>query len=421
MTRSFAFDGPQRFTKHGPAKSAKTFAEFFAGIGLVDEGLRGSGWNCIYANDISPVKKAMHADRNGTTPHYHLGDVRAVDEVISRLLDHDPFLATASFPCVDLSTAGHYRGFHGDQSSTFFAFTDILEALGDRRPKLVMLENVVGFLTSRNGADFTAAAGRLADLGYWLDAFVLDARCFVPQSRPRVFVIGMADDLRPARAERRSFSLVSEVGPTSLRPPSLVRIIRSLPLATGWRPLDLAPPPQRRQNLTEVVDLDDGQEWWDNTQVERHYRMMSELHRQRIDTFRNVGSPFVGTIFRRVRKEGQRAEVRFDGLAGCLRTPKGGSGRQIVIAVNEGRIRMRWMSAREYARLQGSPDFPLQRPTNQLLLGFADAVCVPAVAWIDRNVLTPLYEAAFPGCRPDHARQPHARATTEDNAGRQGA
>ena len=53
---------------------------------------------------------------------------------------------------------------------------------------------------------------------------------------------------------------------------------------------------------------------------------------------------------------------------------------------------MRWMSPREYARLQGTPDFPLVGNTNQQLWGFADAVCVPVVSWIDQHVLTPLIQ-----------------------------
>ena len=95
-----------------------------------------------------------------------------------------------------------------------------------------------------------------------------------------------------------------------------------------------------------------------------------------------------------MREGGQRTEVRFDGLAGCLRTPRGGSGKQIVVAIDAGRLRMRWMSPREYARLQGAPDFPLVGGRNQQLFGFGDAVCVPAIQWVDRQVLTPLYESA---------------------------
>ena len=107
--------------------------------------------------------------------------------------------------------------------------------------------------------------------------------------------------------------------------------------------------------------------------------MMSDDHRRQVDELRAAAcSPRVGTAFRRVRRDGQRTEVRFDGLAGCLRTPRGGSGKQIVVAAGAGRLRMRWMSPREYARLQGAPDFPLIGGRNQQLFGFGDAVCVPA-------------------------------------------
>ena len=112
-----------------PEASGKTFLEFFAGIGLVEEGLRSSGWRCIYANDVEPRKLQMHRDRNGLVPIYHLGNVRNTDEVLSQITEA-PFLATAPFPCVDLSTAGHYRGFEGRHSSAFFGFVDVLKALG---------------------------------------------------------------------------------------------------------------------------------------------------------------------------------------------------------------------------------------------------------------------------------------------------
>lgn len=150
----------------------KTFAEFFAGIGLVRAGLEPSGWRCAYANDHDPKKRAMYEARFGRCEHFHLGDVAATDEVVARIEDR-PFLATASFPCIDLSLAGHYRGFEGEHSSTFFAFTRVLERLGPRRPRVVLLENVTGFLTARKGDDFRRACSGLAELGYWLDALVI--------------------------------------------------------------------------------------------------------------------------------------------------------------------------------------------------------------------------------------------------------
>lgn len=413
----------KRTTKRAtPALAAapeKTFLEFFAGVGLVDEGLRPSGWRCVYANDIEERKRQMHFLRNGSADYYHLEDVAKTDEIVARIPGR-AFLATASFPCIDLSLAGHFKGFEGKHSSTFFGFAEVLKRLGDRRPPLVMLENVLGFLSARKGKDFEAAAAALAELGYWLDAFVVDAANFVPQSRPRVFVIGMASDMAAALpAHRRMKGLPSPLAEaTRLRPDAVVRFMDTLKLPTGWAPLPLPNPPKRRKKLEELIELDDGQEWWGENEIQRHYRMMSARHRHQVDVYLAAKTSFVGTIFRRVRRDGQRAEVRFDGLAGCLRTPRGGSGRQIVIAVDGGRLRMRWMSTMEYARLQGVGDFPLTLPRNQLLLGFADAVCVPVISWIDKHALTPLYEGALLSRRNGHAGQPNARTTTQDDAGR---
>ncbi|MGL5097835.1 MAG: DNA cytosine methyltransferase, partial [Planctomycetia bacterium] len=268
---------------------------------------------------------------------------------------------------------------------------------GARRPPLVLLENVVGFLTARQGDDFARAAGALADLGYWLDAFIVDATHFTPQSRPRVFVVGMTAEVRPAVAREDEPTLFDEPPtPSVWRPASLLRLQARVELSTGWHKLPLPGPPTRPNTLAEVVDADDGQEWWDATAVERHWAMMPAAHRAKLAAAVESGATLVATVFRRVRNGVQQAEVRFDGTAGCLRTPRGGSARQIVAVVMDGRLRLRWMSPREYARLQGAPDFPLVGPTTGQLFGFADAVCVPAVTWIDRHVLTPLVENLRP-------------------------
>ncbi|MCY2963216.1 MAG: DNA (cytosine-5-)-methyltransferase [Planctomycetota bacterium] len=370
----------------------KLLCEFFAGIGLVGEGLRASGWRCVYANDIDEKNRQLYESLNGASNHFHLEDVRNTT-VICDSISEAPFLATASFPCVDLSLAGNYHGFAGKHSSTFFAFADVLEALGDRRPSLVMLENVLGFVASREGKDFESATQRLASLGYFLDAFLLDAKHFVPQSRPRVFVVGMRKEILPrARMKARLFA---EPTAGSLRPQKLIDVMRRIPLQTGWHALDLPDPPRRRITLDAVIDTDDSQDWWSEFEVTRHAEMLSELHRNRLGEILESGGRGVYTAFRRIRHGRQRAEVRFDGLAGCLRTPKGGSAKQIVLFCDRGKLRMRWMSPMEYARLQGIDRFPLSVGTkNQQLYGFGDAVCVPAIAWIDKVVLTPIFELA---------------------------
>jgi len=84
------------------------------------------------------------------------------------------------------------------------------------------------------------------------------------------------------------------------------------------------------------------------------------------------------------------AELRVDGVAGCLRTPRGGSGRQILFKAGKGEYRVRLLTARECARLQGvNDDYKINVPLNQALFGFGDAVCVPVLEWIAENYLLP--------------------------------
>jgi DNA (cytosine-5)-methyltransferase 1 len=376
----------------------KFFAEFFAGIGLVHEALKASGWTCVYANDIDAKKEAMYKGHFGKSPYFHCEDVWATDRIVESIVDR-PFLATASFPCTDLSLAGHWQGFEGDQSSTYFGFIRVLQALAERKPKLVLLENVIGFLTSKDGADFVSAISALAAEGYWIDCFVLDAKSFVPQSRPRVFVVGFHESLRSQRIIREGEnvlfgdawqSAIDAAG--SLRPDSLLRLMNKTTLPTGWATLALKPPKQVKYTLASVIDTDDGQDWWDEAATDKHYKMLSDLHRREVERRISDGGVHIGTVYRRCRNEATRAEVRFDNLAGCLRTPRGGSARQIVMVITDGKVRFRWMSPREYARLQGAPDFTLAENTIQSLYGFGDGVCVPVIRWLDQNVLTPIYK-----------------------------
>lgn len=378
----------------------KSFAEFFAGIGLVHMGLRRGSWQCLYANDIEPKKKAMYEGHFGPSPYYHVEDIWNTSAILGRV-DSPAFLATASFPCVDLSLAGHWRGFEGERSSTYFGFLQVIRELGAKRPKLIMLENVSGFITSQGGDDFKRAVRELAELGYWIDSIVLDAKWFVPQSRPRAFVFGFHESLDCPlllRQQRDSAFgdpwMIAVSRSAALRPKSLRQLVGAFPLATGWATVDFSAPHCRPGRLAEMVDLDAGQQWWPAEDVARHYEMMEPPSKARVDELIASRATAVGAAFRRTRHDAMRCEVRFD-MAGCLRTPKGGSAKQIIVAVIDGLLKMRWMSAREYARLQGAGDFRFDAPELQAMYGFGDAVCVPAIEWIDKNILTPVHESSM--------------------------
>ena len=83
--------------------------------------------------------------------------------------------------------------------------------------------------------------------------------------------------------------------------------------------------------------------------------------------------------------------MRLDGLSGCLRTPAGGSSRQLILVVEGDRVRTRLISARETARLMGLPDsYLLPANYNEAYHLTGDGVVVPAVRHLAAHLLEPL-------------------------------
>ncbi len=124
---------------------------------------------------------------------------------------------------------------------------------------------------------------------------------------------------------------------------------------------------------------------------------MAPLHRARLDALRARGKRAVGAVYRRMRVEGgckvQRAEARFDGLAGCLRTPRGGSSRQVIVVAEKEAVRTRLVTPREAARLMGLPEtYVLPRAATSALHVAGDGVCVPVVRWLAETILEPLLD-----------------------------
>ena len=122
---------------------------------------------------------------------------------------------------------------------------------------------------------------------------------------------------------------------------------------------------------------------------------MSPRQIAQVDVRRRAGGRHVGALFRRIRTENgvkvQRAEVRFDGLAGCLRTPAGGSSRQTLLIVEDGTVRSRLIAPREAARLMGLPDdYPLPTSQTAALHLLGDGVASPVVRWLSEHLLAPL-------------------------------
>jgi DNA (cytosine-5)-methyltransferase 1 len=350
-------------------------AEFFSGIGLVRLALERQGCEVLFANDIDENKAVMYRHNWPNNNHLIVSDIHGLQP--SDIPDVDLF--TASFPCNDLSIAGRWEGLDGKESSAFWGLMRLLDDLGPRKPRLVLLENVLGFLMSRGGRDFERALLALNERGYLVDAFILNAKHWVPQSRVRLFVVAKLDHGQSAQ----KFELL--VG--DCRPAALATFIASHPnIRFDIRQIPSLP--QCAARLDEIIeDLPESDaHWWNNERAAYFVSQLSERHSAEARRMIAADRVSYATAFRRVRSGKSMAELRTDGIAGCLRTPRGGSGRQILFKAGLAKYQVRLLTARECARLQGVPEeFVINVPLNKALFGFGDAVCVPAVEWIVCN------------------------------------
>ena len=369
---------------------APGFYEFFAGGGMVRAGL-GDGWRCLFANDFDPAKAETYRANWGETG-FRLGDIA---QLTTADLPATADLMWGSFPCQDLSLAGAGAGLGGKRSGTFHAFWDLARALSaeGRGPAIVAVENVCGALTSRGGRDFEVVCRTYLEAGYRCGALVINADRFLPQSRPRLFVIGVREDLGIAPG------LTTAGGPEEpFHTGAVRRAVERLPddlrgRMVWWR---MPPPVGRPADLAAVIERDPvGMRWHTLEQTARLLALMSPVNRAKVEQARMAGGRVVGGLYRRTRRDAegrrvQRAEVRFD-LAGCLRTPAGGSSRQTVLVVEDGQVRSRLMSARETARLMGLPeDYRLPASHSAACHLTGDGVAVPVVRHLARHLFESL-------------------------------
>jgi DNA (cytosine-5)-methyltransferase 1 len=354
-------------------------------------GLERQGWSVAFANDVDEKKREMYDAHFGDADkHFKLGDIHGLSARDVPTVT----LATASFPCNDLSLAGSRNGLRGRQSSAFWGFIRILDQLKKRKPPVVLIENVTGFLTSHGGEDFKEALTALNKLGYGVDAFIVDAARFTPQSRRRLFVVGVLQD----KFNRRGAPQTTLLGDDELRPAALSQFISSHP-EINWNVRSLPAPSGTAFKLEKILeDLpEDAVEWWGAERAKYLFEQMSPRHRATAEAMIAGPNWSYGAVFRRVRHGKSMAELRTDGIAGCLRTPRGGSGRQILFKAGKGKYFARLFTPRECARLMGADDYIISAAPNQALFGFGDAVCVPVIEWITEYYLDPVVNELIRG------------------------
>ena len=190
-------------------------------------------------------------------------------------------LAWASFPCQDLSLAGAGAGLDGERSGAFWPFWRLMRRLGEDRlgPRLIALENVCGLLSSRGGA-IRRLVGAVQARGYRCGALVIDAVEFTPQSRPRLFLLAVAEDMPIPGALLEARPPSWGVSPALLAAHARLDAgrCRAFPLVR------LPPPPRRNFDLVDLVeDGPQGVEWQNPDAVARLLSPMAPLHRARLE------------------------------------------------------------------------------------------------------------------------------------------
>ncbi|HER26538.1 MAG TPA: DNA cytosine methyltransferase, partial [Rhodospirillales bacterium] len=291
------------------------FYEFFAGGGMARMGL-GPQWTCMFANDFDK-KKSQTYRQNWNDNVLKTTDVHNIKT--SDLPDCAD-LSWGSFPCQDLSLAGGGAGLNGNRSGTFWPFWSLMEDLAKegRAPRIIVLENVCGTLTSHGGKDFSAICSALSKVNYRFGAVVIDAAFFVPHSRPRLFIIAMREDLEIP------FSITRSKPSTIWHTHTLLEAYNKLDEETKgrWIWWNIQTPEKRKSRFGDLIEDNPASVHW-HTQEEtgRLLSMMSNVNLAKVTKAQNLSQCTVGTIYKRTRIDEcgckvQRAEIRFDDVAG---------------------------------------------------------------------------------------------------------
>jgi DNA (cytosine-5)-methyltransferase 1 len=346
-----------------------TMHEFFAGSGLVAYGLKGM-FRPVWANDVSDKKASVYR-ANFDGRHFVLGDIK---DVRGADLPY-AHLSWASFPCQDLSLAGSIGGIGAARSGLGWEWLRVLREM-PQLPRILVAENVPGLLSADKGRHFVKLHDALSGLGYRCGAVLIDAARFVPQSRPRVFVIAVLGDVAIP-------SELTGAGPNWLHNKAAADLGKDLHGWVWWR-ANL--PPERSAQLADVIDFSIPYD------KDGALRLIASRHREMLDGMESA----VVTGYRRTRGGRQCMELRFDGVAGCLRTPEGGSSKQFLVVKRDGRLHARLLAPREAARLMGVPDsFALPGTANDGYKAMGDAVALPVARFLGESFLTKLAEAAY--------------------------
>lgn len=346
------------------------FLDFFAGSGLVCEGLKDY-FTPVWANDICE-KKAEVFCANHPKEILWLGPI----EKVKGTELPNAILAWGSFPCQDLSLAGNIGGISSSRSGLVWHWLRVINEM-KKKPKILVAENVVGLVSANQGEDYKKLHKSLTTMGYKVGALIIDACYWVPQSRKRVFIVAVDEEIDTNELESE--------GPIWCHPNSIRRVARSLSIWVWW---NIPEPTINRPTLESIIDFDAPCD--DLEKTKKLLALIPLRHREMLrEAVLQGNSVFPG--YKRIRNGKQVLELRFDGLAGCLRTPEGGSSRQFLVLYRNGSFSTRLITVKEAAALMGVRDtYIIPGTYNEGYKAMGDAVAVPVTRYLAEHLLLPI-------------------------------
>lgn len=334
------------------------FIDLFAGIGGIRLPFQQLGGECVFSSEWDKFAQRTYAANYGEVPS---GDITHI--VASDIPDHD--ILMGGFPCQSFSQAGLKKGFEDTRGTMFF---EIQRILGEKRPKIFLLENVkqlrghdkgrtlqtiLNILTGESdlplddvpmSADAREALGK--KLNYWVDYKVLRAADFgIPQNRERIFIVGFDRDYF---GENIDFNKIFK-----------------------W--------PELTNQPTKVGDILESQEILDT--LEDKYTISDKLwagHLRRKAEHGIKGNGFGYSLFNRESSYTNTISARYYK-----------DGSEVLIDQSHLGKNPRKLTPRECARLQGFPDDFIVDAVSQgqIYKQFGNSVCVKVIQAVAKQIV----------------------------------
>jgi DNA (cytosine-5)-methyltransferase 1 len=319
-----------------------TFIDLFAGIGGFRIAMQGLGGKCLFSSEWEPNAKETYYNNYGEVP---FGDITKFTNTgipgalpSGDIPEHD--ILCAGFPCQPFSQAGLKRGFEDARGTLFF---DILTIAKQRKPKVLLLENVKRLCSHNGGKTIGVIRDSLDDIGYEVDDEVLSAYNYgVPQNRERIFIVAFRKDQKEAIKKFRfpkpnRYSIYKNVGDV----------------------------------LAAAIDIEE-------SKPDSKYTISDRLwagHQRRLQEHRRKGNGFGYQLFDENSEYVSTMSARYYK-----------DGSEILIAQKGKNPRM--LTERECALILGFPDkFRYHNSKKQSYQQFGNSVAVPVVEAVGRNIL----------------------------------